>query len=754
MPNRARSLTEDLRRRSDDVLADLLIRRPDLARPAPGDLTTLVARATTPASVRRALEGLTSAHLATLEATLVAAPATLSQIAALLGQSPRSASVRALVGDLEALALIWRSEQGYTPVRMVSSIITEPGGLGPDVDGAPRGDQVAAAVSDLEPGERRLLDALLWGPPTGVLSERGMVASRSDDAVPRPPAARLLDRGLLSRQDEAHVVLPRSVALALRSGLLRRELSIQPPEPPSDQDRLRTADQLAGARAGQLIDYVAEVIDAWGADPPRRLRSGGLAVRDLQALADRLEIDRAEAAWLVETISAAGLVASTEPDGGSRGPDPVFAPTPAADAWLTGQAAQRWAELAQSWFAMSAAPWSVGTQQNRGGRMNALTVEVAHPAGRQRRQDLLRILASRPAAVVEEPDRLEEILAWHHPLRAARHSEPPVRPLLREAEWAGILAAGVMSTAGCELVRGGPAAQAMATHIPAAVDRVLVQADLTAIAPGRVDGALRSVLHLVSEIESRGGASVHRFTEASLRQALDAGWTADRIISEISAISATGIPQPLDYLIRDVARRHGVVRIGAAGAYIRSDEPALLDRMLADRQLSALNLQRIAPTVLIATLDAGHALELLRERAYGPVAESLAGQVVLGVRPDRVRAPSPARPVLQRFGVDDEVARQVVASMRAGEQVRQRSAPGRSGEAPSTDPAVTQSTLGAAAADGAAVVLGYADDAGGVARMLFWPQALEAGRVRGHLEGDHQARRLLLHRITGAHRAT
>src|SRR5690606_31960067 len=134
----------------------------------------------------------------------------------------------------------------------------------------------------------------------------------------------------------------------------------------------------------------------------------------------------------------------------------------------------------------------------------------------------------------------------------------------------------------------GQAAARMEPLVPPAVDHVLLQADLTAIAPGRLDGPVRTPLHLVSDVAARGGATVHRFGETSVRRALDVGWTADRLLAELAAASRTGVPQPLDYLVRDVARRHGQARVGACAAYLRSDDPALLDRVEHDRSLGML----------------------------------------------------------------------------------------------------------------------------------------------------------------------
>nr|WP_300500934.1 aminotransferase class V-fold PLP-dependent enzyme [uncultured Rhodococcus sp.] len=62
--------------------------------------------------------------------------------------------------------------------------------------------------------------------------------------------------------------------------------------------------------------------------------------------------------------------------------------------------------------------------------------------------------------------------------------------------------------------------------LPAPVDHVLVQADLTAVAPGPLESSLARRLQVLAEVESRGGATVYRFTPGSVRRALDLGWTA------------------------------------------------------------------------------------------------------------------------------------------------------------------------------------------------------------------------------------
>ncbi|NEC50156.1 helicase-associated domain-containing protein, partial [Actinospica acidiphila] len=89
------------------------------------------------------------------------------------------------------------------------------------------------------------------------------------------------------------------------------------------------------------------------------------------------------------------------------------------------------------------------------------------------------------------------------------------------------------------------------------LDHVLLQADLTAVAPGPLERPLADMLGVLADVESKGGATVYRFTPASVRRALDAGRSAADLHAFLAAHSRTPVPQPLAYLVDDVARRHG-----------------------------------------------------------------------------------------------------------------------------------------------------------------------------------------------------
>jgi hypothetical protein len=85
------------------------------------------------------------------------------------------------------------------------------------------------------------------------------------------------------------------------------------------------------------------------------------------------------------------------------------------------------------------------------------------------------------------------------------------------------------------------------------------------------------------------------------------------------------IPQPLAYLIGDIGRQHGRVRVRDIGCVIHGVEETLLTEILAAKTLRGLGLTRLAPTVLAAALPQAETLAALRGAGYFPAAEQLDG---------------------------------------------------------------------------------------------------------------------------------
>jgi len=150
--------------------------------------------------------------------------------------------------------------------------------------------------------------------------------------------------------------------------------------------------------------------------------------------------------------------------------------------------------------------------------------------------------------------------------------------------------------------RGAAAdATAVARMLPTEVDRIFLQNDLSAIAPGPLQSALDVRLRRIAVRESAAQASSYRFTNESVAHALTTGETAESILSFLGGISLTGIPQPLEYLVMQSAARHGLVRVRADEASgrtrITSTDTTLLDAMSVDQSLRPLALARDAEGV-------------------------------------------------------------------------------------------------------------------------------------------------------------
>src|SRR5215469_5185230 len=128
---------------------------------------------------------------------------------------------------------------------------------------------------------------------------------------------------------------------------------------------------------------------------------------------------------------------------------------------------------------------------------------------------------------------------------------------------------------------------------------------------------------------------VYRISEQSIRHALDIGKTRDWMHELFRKHSKTPVPQGLTYLINDVARRHGQLRIGMAASFVRCEDPTLLAHAVAAAE--GLQLRALAPTVAVSPAPIADVLLALRAAGFAPAAEDSSGAIV-DVRPRRAQA--------------------------------------------------------------------------------------------------------------------
>jgi len=777
-----RTLADVIRGWDDAALRALLARRPDLASPTPADTSQLTSRACTRASVNRVLDRVDRLTLAVVEA-LAALPEPIdrAQVAALVG-TPQDVADETL-HRLRGLALLWGPDDDLRLVRAVHEVLgPNPAGLGPWLTKALGGyvparlqriagdlgldttgdkhklcDRIAehlsddatlrALVEDAGTDASAVLDRLAWGPPTGRLEGAGRDV---DVAGASSPVERLLARGLLVATDSRNVVLPREVGLYLRGGRLTREPVHAPPPvegPVHDGERV---DRAAAGAAFELVRRVEVLLESWELHPPAVLRGGGVSVRDLRTAAGLLGVDSATAALHVELAREAGLLEVADDEDGD-----VWLPTDAFDRWLSQGFARRWLLLAGTWLQTRRAIGLVGRRDDRDRLVNALASDLERPLAPEARRLSLGVLASAEPGQACTVESVVARVAWLRPRRGALRDEL-VRWSMSEASTVGCLGLGALSGHGAALLREGgtegsdtPADVLLAPLLPESVDHVLVQADLTAVAPGPLETELARDLATCAEVESRGGATVYRFTEASVRHALDVGWTADDVHEFVAARSRTPVPQPLTYLVDDVARRHGRLRVGLAETYLRCDDEPLLREILADPAAASLRLRRVAPTVLVTDVPVDLVLARLRESGRAPVAESADGSVTTtGLTRRRTRTPRGHRRVQDvptPRAADLDAA---VGAIRVGDRTassRPERGPGRLGRSVST---ATMARLRDAAESGATVWLAYVDRDGGVAERLVDPLRVEGGLLTAYDHRSEDTHTFLAHRIT------
>ncbi|MBE8477116.1 helicase C-terminal domain-containing protein [Streptomyces justiciae] len=635
-----------------------------------------------------------------------------------------------------------------------------------------------------------VLRRLVWGPPYGQVT-----------ADPAPRLRRLLDLGLLLPTAPGTVVLPREVALHLRGGLAHRATEPVPPVVEAAASyRPQVVDATAAGQAYTALATVEELLKDWDEGGPAVLRAGGLSVRDLKRTAVALDVPEPVAAFWVELAYAAGLLAS---DGEA---DERYAATPAYDEWLEQPPAERWARLAEAWLAATRTAGLVGGRDAKERTLSALGPGLDRSAASEVRHRVLTLLAGLPEGAAPTAESVLARLRWERPQRREDDLRSRLaRWTLDEAELLGVTGRGALSAHGRALLGAaaapvraaeeepeqpdeptGPgdklpvhhhpvpaphpeplsaaeqavavaaAGRLLAPLLPEPLDHVLLQADLTAVAPGPLRRPLADMLGVLADVESKGGATVYRFTPGSVRRALDAGQSASDLHAFLTAHSRTPVPQPLAYLIDDVARKHGHLRVGAASAYVRCDDDAVLNEILADKRAAGLGLRRLAPTVLASQADPAALLDGLRSMGFAPAAESAEGDVLIA-RAHAHRTPPRTAPEPVPDGPpvpDATLLAAAIRAIRAGDLAstaprKQTPSTGPTGELPRTSSAETLATMQAAVLTGEALWIGYVNAEGAASQRVIAPVRVEGGFVTAYDHTADEVRTYPLHRITG-----
>lgn len=647
-----------------DQLASLLAARPDLAEPPPLSLAALQQRAGSWHSVVACYHTLDLAGQQVIEAlSLLPTVTTIEGLAELLGTGVTAERLDPVLDRLASLALVARDNR--LRLAEICHETTNAAGLGPplaELISGLRADDVRAIAqqiganhrgrkSDLEGAVRAELTRPgrveeLLATATQPIVELALALAAGSPTVNVPyayhssrreetPVEWLLARGLVVSVGWEYATMPREVAIALRGGrifpdlrLARPPLELRPVDPEVEASA-------AVERARELVSVVARLLEECEQRPGTLLKSGGVGIRDVRRVAGVLGVGEPNAAQVIELAAAAGLLGRD---------DGQLLPTSGYDAWRTSDTSSRWAVLAQAWLDLHDHLSIAGSPDASGKPVPPMVRDSPDPHATRVRRLLLASLAELPAGTASSVESLVGQLRWSAP--SAWLDGPGPGVLVEELEMFGLSAEGALTSLGRALGEGGlpQARDALQGLLPPDTREFVLQADFTAIATGELAPDVRLELELMADLESSGAASVYRFSPDSLRRAFDMGRDSASLLAFLDEHAPRGVPQPLSYLVGDIGRRFGQLRVSGVGAYVRSDDTTLLAELTRVRALATLGLSLIAPTVLTTLADAKTVVAALRAQGYLPAAEGPDGEptVLLPVR-RRAAVSLPAR---------------------------------------------------------------------------------------------------------------
>jgi Helicase conserved C-terminal domain len=296
------------------------------------------------------------------------------------------------------------------------------------------------------------------------------------------------------------------------------------PRPPEFPDAPRQpgtlVDKVAAGSAFEFVRRIDVLLEHCAIQPVRLRRDGVVASREIRDVSRLLDVPAALANLHLQIAEAARLL-GVEASGGIE----WLAPTPQAEEWQELPLAAQWVVLAGAW-------------------------RDALPASGPRwlKQQVLAAFGEPRDGRVLTTTEVRTWLLWQRP-RQATAIDRKTATALQQAGELGVLGLGAVASFAQALD-----VALLDAQLPKRTDEFVLQADLTAVAQGPLTAAAAAELNAFADIESRGGATVYRFSSASLQRGFDRGWDPDAILTVLGKRSRTPVPQPLDYLVRDLAR--------------------------------------------------------------------------------------------------------------------------------------------------------------------------------------------------------
>ncbi len=659
--------------RSDDQLQELLAIRPDLHQGAPVvDLDDLARRLEHPMSVSSVVMNLPRPAVELLEAvTALDVGATSERLLELLDTGGRDRDEQSQlllhwIEILEVVGLAWEVAGRHvvnpgvhrivvnpllmgSPARLLTQDLTVDvlkqlyAGLG--VPAPPRKAELLAGIGALYADGSRIRQTLAKAPEevmetlaahaadVAAASKRGDEALDEDHYAWTPSRQGQYQRDITMRRwasqhglavtdsyysyAYAPAQFPAEVLLALVPPSYRAPFHPRPPQIPTTEVSPVQTERASAAAVTEAVAAMTAVLESTLRTPVQRLKSGGVGAREIKRLSKAVGVGVAEVRLALELGARCGFFDWTD----------ELRPSGEFEQWRRQSAAERAGDLLRAWWPLRFPP--TRERDEDGMALPALTgSDNAYAPTAPQLAVVLQTLDG--AATSLEP--VLELLGWNRPMDQL--SADDARHTWDEAALLGVIRDGRLTDLGRTLLTGeqDQVVEQLRTLLPAESQDVLFGSDLTIVVPGSTGAAVVDLLDALAVRESHGVGATWRVSEASVRDALDHGYTVDALLSELREVAGKALPQPLEYLLRDVDRRHGVIGVRPASCVVVSQDEGLLAEVAATKVLRPLGLTAVAPTVLVGTADRATTLAALRKAGYLPVEQDSDGSRTVELR--------------------------------------------------------------------------------------------------------------------------
>lgn len=382
-----------------------------------------------------------------------------------------------------------------------------------------------------------------------------------------------------------------------------------------------------------LIEQMTRLVQALSQAELPMLKSVEIGVREVRRLAVALGATEPDVRWLLDAGRRAGLlgirVEEVRRAGRRSRWDPpeenhFIAVTGPGRSWLAADPAEAWLTIFRGWLEdLETRARHAGAATETGERMVL--------------QALLEVPSGRGATAASIGRRL----AWLAPAvwETDEGATAAVGGVLASLAALGLSPASgtaAVSDLGRAAIAGEPV-DAVRRLLPPGVERCTVQADLTVIVGGSPSVELGATLARFADLQTSDVARIYRLTTTSVRRALDHGMSAQEIERTLAERSGAALPSAVREFIRDLGRRHGRLRVGAAAVYVVGDDAAAVAETVASRTLKSLRLRQVAPTVAVVEgRTVAQVVDALRKSGLMPVVDRAAS-----AEPEPAAAPGP-----------------------------------------------------------------------------------------------------------------